>query len=78
MTEITNILHEDLCTVMLISRWILVWVRKNSDKILEKRHKYYVRQIVSENHAVYETMCRVRQTQNNNTILSKQYNLNAG
>jgi hypothetical protein len=50
LTSITGTLHEDLCTYMIISRWILP-IKSVSDKQSKNRFN-----IFSQNHVVYEVI----------------------
>jgi hypothetical protein len=58
MTRITGTLHEDLCTFVIISRWILLRIRNFSDKIVEKIKTHILCSInfFPENRALYEIM----------------------
>jgi len=38
MTRITGTSHEDLCTFMTISHWILLKMRNVSDKVCRENH----------------------------------------
>jgi hypothetical protein len=53
-------LHQNLCTVMIISRWILLRMRNVSDRICKKDQTthFIFRIFFSENCNVYEIMCK--------------------
>ena len=64
-------LLEDVCTYVILSRWILVRIRNISDKYLERiRQAFYVQQLFPEYHAFCEVMRKniKNQTTNNNTV----------
>jgi hypothetical protein len=58
MTRITSMLHEDLCTFLVISRWILIRIRNVSEKkVVEKiKHTFMLNIFVFQNLAVYQIM----------------------
>jgi hypothetical protein len=58
LTTITGTLHDDLCTFMIISRWILVRMRNVSDKsCTENQNTHFMfNNIFPQNRAVYEIM----------------------
>jgi hypothetical protein len=47
LTRITGTLHEELCTFMIISRWILLGMRNASDKVVQKIKTYILCSIIS-------------------------------
>jgi hypothetical protein len=51
-------LHKDLCTFMIISRWILLTMRNVSDESCRENQKahFIFNKFVSENRAFYEIM----------------------
>lgn len=55
--RLTTTLHEDVCTLVIISSWILCRINI-SDKTVEKIKKktFMLNNLVSENHAVCEIM----------------------
>jgi hypothetical protein len=59
VTRITVTLHEDLCTFIIISHWILLRMRNVSDESCrdnENTHFVFKKIFFSENRAVYEIM----------------------
>jgi hypothetical protein len=57
LTRITSILHEDVCTFVKISRWILLTMTNVSDKLCrENQNKILCSKTCSENRAFYEIM----------------------
>jgi hypothetical protein len=54
LTKITGAIHEDLCTLMIVSCWIILRMRIFSDKSCRKnQNTFYVQQLFPENRAVY-------------------------
>jgi hypothetical protein len=57
LTSVMATLHDDLCTIMTISRWILLNMRNISDKSSGESRTNILRSVTfSENRAVYEIM----------------------
>jgi hypothetical protein len=60
MTRTTYTLREDLCTFVIVSRWILLRTRNVLDKSCrENQHTHFVfKNFFSDNLTVYEKMCK--------------------
>jgi hypothetical protein len=57
MTRITGTLHEELCTFMVISRYMILRMRNYSDKSCgENQNRHFVFNPPPETRAVYEIM----------------------
>ena len=58
LTWITGTLHEDICTFMIISYYILLTARNVSDKICGKNQEahFLFNNSFSKNHTIYEIM----------------------
>ena len=59
MTRITGTLHEDLCTFMIISRWIILRMRMFETEFVEKTKTHILHSITGffffcENRAIYD------------------------
>ena len=56
-TKMAGTLHEDLFTLMIISRWIILRMRNIAGKrCRERQNKFFVQQLFLENHAFYAIM----------------------
>jgi hypothetical protein len=53
-------LHDDLCTFMIISHWILLKMRNISDKSCRENQNTHLlfTNFFSESHVIYEIMCK--------------------
>jgi hypothetical protein len=58
LTRLTGYLHEDLCTFMITSRWVLLRMRNISDKSCRENQSthFMFNNFFPENRAVYEIM----------------------